>query len=178
MRAVLCSILSAAMLAAGVLAQLVPPIENNTSTPVTHGDPTGALALQNYYRGQLNLSELTWCDNLTHVAQVAADWAAGADIPETPINFTRRSTPSYNYSMEVVYLTPGTPPRFGAFYQATLHFWADHIHYHGEVIPDGDFFKYSAYSKYPPKAHTYNLPGQCLARKTVIANNNPILKPR
>lgn len=151
MHAMLYSILSAATLAAGVLTQLVPPFFNNT--PVTDGDKYGALALHNYYRGKVDVPALIWCDNLTDVAQVAADWAAGADIPETPKNLTARSTQNSSYSLEVVYLSPGTPHLFGAFYQAALAFWADKIYYHGEVIPNGDFFKYSHYSKFHSKIH-------------------------
>jgi hypothetical protein len=149
MHAMMYSILYVAMLAAGVLAQLVPPTFNNT--PAIDGDKDGALALHNYYRGKFDVPALTWCDNLTDLAQVAADWTAGADIPETPNNFTALATQNSSYSFEVVYLSPGTPHLFGAFYQAALAFWADNIHYHGEVIPNGDFSKYSPYSEWLSK---------------------------
>lgn len=147
MRTILYSILATALLAAGVLTQLVPPMFNETSP--ADGDKDGALRLHNYYRDQVGVPALTWCDNLTEVAQVAADWEAGADIPETPINFTRRFPQNESYFLEVVYISPGTPRVFGAFYHATLAFWADHIHYHGEAIPNGDYSNYGAYSEYP-----------------------------
>lgn len=147
MQTIMYSILATAMLAAGALAQLVPPYLN--ITPVAHGDKDGALRLHNYYRGQVGVPALTWCDNLTEIAQVAADWEAGADIPETPINFTRRFLQNESYFLTTVYISPGTPRVFGAFYQATLAFWADHIHYHGEAIPDGDYTNYGPYSECP-----------------------------
>lgn len=134
------------MLAAGVLAQLVPPYFNNTSA--TEGDKDGALALHNFFRERSNIPALNWSDNLTDIAQVAVDWIASADIPETPINFTARATHNPDYNLEVIYLSPGTPHRFGAFYQATLAFWADNTHYHGEVVPNGDFLGYSPYSEW------------------------------
>lgn len=145
MRAILYSIVATAIMAAGVLAQLVPPTFNNT--PQDDGDKDGALRLHNYYRGKVDVPALSWCDNLTAEAQLAANWSAGADIPETPNNFTSRSSQNESYSLQIVYLSPGTPHLFGDFYQATLSFSADNTHYHGEVIPDGDFFKYSPYSK-------------------------------
>ena len=134
-------------MAAGVVTQLVPPTFNNT--PQANEDKEGALRLHNYYRGQVDVPGLSWCDNLTEEAQVAADWSAGANIPETPDNFTSRASENASYSLQVVYLSPGTPHLFGDFYQATLAFWADHTHYNGEVVPNGDFFKYSSYSEYP-----------------------------
>jgi hypothetical protein len=147
MHTILCSILSAAMLAAGVLAQLVPepPFFNNTL--VLNGDKDGALALHNYYRGRLGVPALTWCENLTDIAQVAAAWSAAADIPETPNNIITRAIQNSTYSLQAIYLSPGTRHLFGAFYQATLAFWDDRTHYHGEIIPDGNFFKYSPYSE-------------------------------
>lgn len=166
MQTILYSILATAMLAAGVLSQLVPPTFNNT--PPVDGDKDGALRLHNYYRGRVGVPALTWCDNLTEIAQVAADWEAGADIPESPINFTRRFPRSVNftrrfsqnesYSLQVVYISPGIPRVFGAFYHATLAFWADHIHYHGEVIPNGDFFHYAPYSECPLPPQTHKPP--------------------
>lgn len=146
MHAILYPILSAAMLAAGVLAQLVPPYFNNTSA--SDGDKDGALALHNFFRERSNIPALNWSENLTDIAQVAADWVASADIPETPINFTARTTHNPDYNLEVIYLSPGTPHQFGAFYQATLAFWADNTHYHGEAIPGGDFLGYSPYSEW------------------------------
>lgn len=145
MYAMMYSILATAMLAAGVLAQLVPPTFNNT--PQANPDKDGALRLHNYYRGQVGVPDLTWCNNLTEEAQVAADWAAGADIPDTSLNFTRRSSENASYTIQITYITPSTPRLFGDFYQATLAFWADHTYYHGEVIPNGDFYKYSPYSE-------------------------------
>lgn len=174
MRTILYSILATAMLAAGVLTQLVPPTFNETSP--ADGDKDGALRLHNYYRDQVGVPALTWCDNLTEVAQVAADWEAGADIPETPFNFTRRFPQNESYFLDVVYISPGTPRVFGAFYHATLAFWADHIHYHGEAIPNGDYSNYGAYSEYPlPMRH---LPTKRVAFMGSLADNSPILKPR
>lgn len=171
------AILATAMLAAGALAQLVPPTFNNT--PQVDPDKDGALRLHNFYRGQVGVPALTWCNNLTEEAQVAADWAAGADIPNSPLNFTRRSSSqSASFSMEVVYLSPGTPHVFGTFHQATLAFWAANEYYHGEVIPNGDFFKYSPYSECAPPKHTYHLPGEPVTCMTCLADNHPILKPR
>lgn len=148
MHAILYSILATAMLAAGVLTQLTPPLFNNT-TPAD-GDKDGALLLHNYYRGQVGVPPLTWCDNLTEIAQVAADWEAGADIPYTPNNFTRRFTQNESYYLDIVYISPGTPRVFGAFYHASLVFGAGQIHYHGEAIPNGDFNNYGDYSECPP----------------------------
>lgn len=157
MHSILFSILAAAMLAAGALAQLVVPTFNNT--PQAGQDKDGALRLHNFYRGQVGVPDLTWCDNLTDVAQVAADWEAGADIPETPINFTRRSPENANYSLQITYVSPGTPRDFGDFYQATLNFWYDRLDYHGEVIPNGDFLKYSPFSRCPLN-HSHRPPGR------------------
>lgn len=149
MHTMLFSIMATIMLAAGVFAQLVPPTFNETAQD--GADKDGALRLHNYYRAQVGVPALTWCNNLTAEAQVAADWEAGADIPSTPLhNFTTRSSENAGYSLQIVYLSPGTPRVFGDFYQATLNFWAAHTYYHGETIPNGDFFKYMPYSEYPP----------------------------
>ncbi|POS75193.1 hypothetical protein DHEL01_v206422, partial [Diaporthe helianthi] len=64
---------------------------------------------------------------------------------ETP--FLERPTAWADYSLEVVYLSPGNPDQLGVFYQATLDFWADNTQYNGEVIPNGDFAKYSPYTQ-------------------------------
>lgn len=166
------SILATAMLAAGALAQLVVPNFNNT--PQAGPDKDGALRLHNFYRGQVGVPALTWCNNLTEEAQVVADWAAGADIPNSPLNFTRRySSQNGNFSLEVVYLSPGTPHVFGTFHQATLAFWAANEYYHGEVIPNGDFFKYSPYSKCAPLQAGVPLPGARAAFMKALTDNNP-----
>lgn len=181
MHTMLYSILATAMLAAGVLTQLVPPTFNNT--PQADPDKVGALRLHNFYRGQVGVPDLTWCNNLTMEAQVAADWFAGADIPDASINFTRRSSLAENatFTIQITYISPSTPRLFGDFYQATLAFYADHTSYHGEVIPEGDFVKYSLYSKYPrPQTHSppFSQMRTQVACTETIADNNPTSKPR
>ncbi|KAI3396183.1 hypothetical protein diail_386 [Diaporthe ilicicola] len=138
------SILSAAMLAAGVLAQLVVPTVDNIPQS---DDKDGALLLQNYYRAQAHVPALTWSKNLTDRAKIAADWIAGADMPENPINFTGRFFENSSYALEVAYLDPGAPRLFGDFYEAILAFWAHRLSYHCELIPDGGFYDYSAYTQ-------------------------------
>lgn len=138
------SVLAAIMLAAGVLTQPVVPTVDKMPQ---WGDKDGALLIQNYYRDQADVPALNWSQDLTDQAQIAVDWIAAADMPNTPLNFTTRSSENSSYSIQVAYLSPGTPRLFGDFCEAALAFWSDRLSYHGEVIPDGDYFKYSAYSE-------------------------------
>ncbi|KAL1881765.1 hypothetical protein Daus18300_000818 [Diaporthe australafricana] len=144
MLSIMLSIFAAVMLAAGVLAQPVVPTVDKM--PQGNGKD-GALLIQNFYRNQAHVPALAWSQDLVDQAQIAVDWIAAADMPNTSINFTARSSENSSYSIQVAYLSPGTPRLFGDFYETVLAFWAGRLSYHGEVIPDGDFFNYSAYTQ-------------------------------
>ncbi|KAK2597734.1 hypothetical protein N8I77_012498 [Diaporthe amygdali] len=152
MHAIIYSIFTAAMLAVGVLTQLFVPSLPDPEPIPEDGDKESALHLLNFYRHQVDVPDLTWGNkNLTDTAQIAANWVAAADMPDTPINFTRRAftrgSLNSSYDLQVAYLDPNIPYQFGDYYMTALSFAAAKPFYKCEAIPLGDFYDYSDYTQ-------------------------------